>query len=623
MSHGDDKPRPESGSPRRVRLDLAFHDLSYCVKVGLRRESRALLKEVSGLCRSGQLTAIMGPSGAGKTTLMNVLAGYTRRGVTGDLLVNGLQRDPREFQSMSCYIMQDDKLQPHLSVSEAMTFAANLKIPDHHRKHDKIQKTLQSLGLEESRKTRIGKLSGGQRKRLAIALELINNPPVMFFDEPTSGLDSSATKQCVMQLKLLAEEGRTIVCTIHQPSALIFEMFDHLCIIASGCCVYQGCTSEMLTFLSNQGLNCPPYHNPADYVLEVCTGDYGEGHVEKLVQAIENGKCERWHRRIGSCSSKYAESIANGSITSEYFHGTPEIGPLVDTTKKPRPKLYAASFPAQFLHLIRRTFLIHFRDSSLTRMRLMLHIVIGFLIGTLFFGIGNDAGHTLNNFSFLYFCLMFIQFTAFSTMSLTFPLELPVVAREHFNRWYSLGSYYAAVTLADIPTQIMCTFAYVIVAYFMTSQPYEFHRFTLFLIMCILVGLVSQSIGLIFGISMTVQNSMVFGPLAICPSLIFSGFFVYMKDAPSYFDWLFHMSYMKYSLEGLMLAMYGYDRPRLKCYSDYCHYSQPKRFLQEVDMDGGSYWVDAVFLISLFFFLRLIGYCALLLEVYCRRTFSR
>ncbi|KAL2732543.1 ATP-binding cassette sub-family G member 1 isoform X1 [Vespula maculifrons] len=662
-------PKTITHLPKRPPVDLAFSDLVYKVREGRKNNVKTILKSVSGRLRSSELTAIMGPSGAGKSTLLNILTGYKWAGVEGSITMNGHERNLSVFRKLSCYIMQDNQLHANLTVAEAMKVAASLKLGKHVSKDEKeevIQEILETLGLSEHRHTMTSNLSGGQKKRLSIALELVNNPPVMFFDEPTSGLDSSSCFQCISLLKTLARGGRTIICTIHQPSARLFEMFDALYTLAEGQCVYQGSTSQLVPFLRTINLNCPSYHNPASFIIEVACGEYGdnlknlvnaikngkydirEGHpfpdikneglnnsganssFEKDVESIENQREVKDKKNVNNMEEKFPENeqikeINNGGIipsyvTNDIVKQAPEVTipisnekdnvktALLDNTIIVTPERYPISEIVQFWIVLKRALLFSRRDWTLMYLRLFAHILVGFLISALYYDIGNDGAKVLSNLGFLFFNMLFLMYTSMTITILSFPLELPVLLKENFNRWYSLKAYYLALTVSDIPFQAIFCIIYVTIVYFLTSQPAEIMRFSMFLSACLLISFVAQSVGLVVGAAMNVQNGVFLAPVMSVPFLLFSGFFVSFDAIPVYLRWITYLSYIRYGFEGTALATYSFAREKLKCFQVYCHFKNPETTLEELDMLDADFTLDILALLLIFVVLRIAAY---------------
>lgn len=625
--------------PKRPPLLLEFQNLSYSVREGSfwkkNRGMKTILKDLSGKFLPGELIAIMGPSGAGKSSLMNVLAGYKTGSMKGKLLVNGQDRDLGLFRKLSCYIMQDSHLLPQLTVMEAMMISANLKLPrttNYKEKKLLVEEILSLLGLSDCSQTQTYNISGGQSKRLAIAQELVSNPPMLFFDEPTSGLDSSSSFQCLSLLKSLARGGRTVICTIHQPSARLFEMFDKLYILGDGECIYQGSVAGLVPYLKSMNYICPPYHNPADFVIELACGEYGDV-LPQLTKSYREGKCEEYSRLqsdFNSLSSSHSLSIALGDFPATssnghspsatfrngasmavtvYSDGSGKSQTVVKNENWVHDTRFAANLLVQFWILFKRAFIVFFRDQTLTHIRFSAPIFIGILIGLLYLKIGDDASKAFNNAGFLFLCLMFLMFAAMMPTVLSFPLEMNVLVREHINYWYSLKAYYLAKTMSDFPFQVAIPVVYCTIAYWMTGQPPEANRFLIFIGISIITAMISQSVGLLIGAATSMEVAVFLGPITSLPLLLFSGFFVTLPTMPWYLRWISYVSFVRYSFEGVMVTIYGLERGQLNCpEGEVCIFQTGQDVLDNLDMDKDRLGIDIAILAGFFIITRVVCY---------------
>ncbi|UXI15800.1 apoptosis inhibitor [Sarcoptes scabiei] len=273
-------------------------------------ENKILIDNLSGHLQSGLLTAILGPSGSGKTTLFECLAKRRVKNVIGETWVSSPINDIKDVRII--YNPQKDFLFSVLSIRENLHYAyqlqkycgRNIDILTNNLNNNncdenndadgqcrsisyeigKVKEIIEQLGLTQCADVRVSNCSGGQRKRLSIALELMFSPNVLLLDEPTTGLDSVSSLQLIELLKNLVENNPIIICaTIHQPSAKLFSYFDDLYVISAyGNCIYSGPRQNVLEHFESFQLSCPIFHNISDFVLEVASGLHGNEVIERL-----------------------------------------------------------------------------------------------------------------------------------------------------------------------------------------------------------------------------------------------------------------------------------------------------------------------------------------------------
>ncbi|CAI6349680.1 unnamed protein product [Macrosiphum euphorbiae] len=569
--------------PKKPEVHLSFKSLTYTVNtyIKLKKVKKEILHGIGGSFRSGQLTAVMGPSGCGKSTLLNVLAGYSISGSSGQVYLNDSLRDEKQMANISCYIQQDDYVRDLLTVRESMTVAAHLKLPttvSAVSKASQVEDLLDALGLSIHGDTVTKRLSGGQKKRLSIALELITNPSILFMDEPTSGLDSQSCSQFVSLMADLAHnQSRTMVCTLHQPSALLFEKFDQVYALSSGRCIYQGPPSSVIPNFAERLVVCPPYHNPADFLIEVAIGEYG---TDVLVGLFDTTKITNTNGRnkCHTISGQDHDTIELEIRECQEDNNTNDEQLPYKTELLNKPPFYV-----QIYRLYLRNITIYKRNKTNLLLRIAVHLAVALIMSYMYRGMGNDAARVLTNMKFVYGSNLFLVYTGLMAVIVSFPLEYMVLKREHFNGWYTLFSYFVSVLLVEIPLQTLCCLVYIVPAYAITGQPLEFVRFGYFAVFLTVTSLTSQSVGFLCGATMPLKLSVFVGPVFVVLLSVF-GFAIRFPDIPSMYVWLHHFSFIRASFQSILYSLYGLDRGVLPCSDEmYCHYKNPVKFLTEMD----------------------------------------
>lgn len=396
LSEGSDPDDPDKAVAAHKPSTLAFSELSYTAPNG-----RNVLSDVTGTAQPGQLLAIMGASGAGKSTLLDILAKKTKRGlVRGSVTVNGKAVTSQQYRRLAGFVDQEDTLMGTLTVYETVLYSALLRLPRDLPLESKKLRTLEALnelgilGIKDSRIGESGKrsISGGEKRRVSIACELVTSPAILFLDEPTSGLDAYNAKNVVECLSNLAKMyNRTVVFTIHQPRSNIVSLFDQLLLLASGQVVYAGSYAKCQTYFEGIGHACPPGYNIADYLIDLTMQDEKpiegglplEGELDEEAPTPSSGRTAIADRsaHLASLVDAYRTSDIAKEIRQTSRDGVEQsLGSGVENT----PEVKRATWWTQFTILSGRAFKNLYRNPMLMLSHYAISIVVSLLCSFLF-----------------------------------------------------------------------------------------------------------------------------------------------------------------------------------------------------------------------------------------------
>ncbi|KAH8883702.1 ABC-2 type transporter [Thozetella sp. PMI_491] len=529
---------------------FTWRDVVYDIEI--KGEPRRLLDHVSGWVKPGTLTTLMGVSGAGKTTLLDVLAQRTTVGViTGDMFVNGKPLDS-SFQRKTGYVQQQDLHLETASVRESLRFSAMLRQPSSVSKEEKyrfVEEVIQMLNMGDFADAIVGVPGEGlnveQRKLLTIGVELAAKPKLLLFlDEPTSGLDSQSSWAIVAFLRKLADAGQAVLCTIHQPSAVLFQQFDRLLFLAKGGkTVYFGDigtnSRQLLDYFESRGARrCGAEENPAEYMLEIANGTSGQNQDWHTVwttspERLEvEAEIERLHQER---SQQLLQSGAAGEDHAEF----------------------AMPFYQQLSSVTIRVFQQYWRMPSYIFSKFTLGIAAGLFIGFSFYrGGGTIAG--MQNVLFSVFQLVTLFSTIVQQIQPLFVTQRALYeVRERPSKAYSWKAFMIANVIVEIPFQIITgVLIWACFYYPVVGAGQDSERQGLVLILCILLFIYASSFAQMTIAALpdaTTAGAIV--TLLMLMSLMFCGVLQTPAALPGFWKFMYYLSPFTYWISGMVSTM--------------------------------------------------------------------
>ncbi|CAB3402734.1 unnamed protein product [Caenorhabditis bovis] len=576
-------------------------------------EMKEILKGVSGQARAGQLTFIMGGSGAGKTTLLNVLTNRNMKEMemSGTILMNGREICASELKRFSAYVQQEDAFISGFSVYETLDFAAKLRNPDEldsDQRAELVEKLLIQLNLKKCQDASIGgvaqkSISRGERKRLAFACEILTNPSILFCDEPTSGLDSYMSHQVMSSLRDLAISGKTIICTIHQPSTPVFLMADALILLNQGQVVYCGPANKVDDYFAKLGYPLPLFTSSTEHFMAVLSKNNEETdqHYEARLKVCEEKNRFQANRKLFVFSALTQQNI-------EVHNNFDYLG----DAKEQQSTGFARSWLQQFIYLYIRANIQLFRKKRYVCIKITQTMVISGVLGLVYLQVPIHRNYLLGMKGVI-FATFQMNNTLFMLPSMVvFWEDYPVVVREFQANMYSPSAYFLAKTTADSLQYIIYPLIFSSIVYFLCGLPLHQKAMISYMGMSVAMGLIvtamSAAVVSLFG-DLTV--SLIGAPLIGIPLMTFGGFLITFDSIPLYYKPIAYFSWYKYAFEAVIIAFFENvgEIPgcSIKTYNIEFGCSTGEQFIKDLDFSPDRYWYDWIAILLIFLFWKLLG----------------
>ncbi|KAI5859039.1 P-loop containing nucleoside triphosphate hydrolase protein [Tricharina praecox] len=439
-----------NGDARALLKLFEWRDVNVTVKDTKTKQPFKILDGITGGARPGEMVALMGPSGSGKTTLLNVLArrpAAASASVEGELLIDGNEIGSDTLRSISTYVEQEDALIGSLTVRETIEFAARLAPTGAGRK-ERVTALIKAFGLEMQQDAMIGTpvkkgISGGQKRRVSVASQLITRPKILFLDEPTSGLDSTASFEVMSRIKKVAEaENMIVIVSIHQPSTATFALFSQLVLLSRGRVVYSGKTDEAVPYFAGQGFPVPNLTNPAEYYLDVCNVDFD----------AEAGDVDRLNRLIDAWNDT--------NKPKEFRKGTNDM--LAQSGVSHR-----SSFHKTFV-LLHRQWIKSYRDILAYWIRVAMYLGLALMMGTVWLRLDSEQRNIQVFTNAIFFSGAFMSFMAVAYIP-AFIEDYSSFVKERNNGLYGPTSFLLSNFLIGIPFIFLNTLLFSIITVFLVN----------------------------------------------------------------------------------------------------------------------------------------------------------